>query len=169
MVYSLFSQTGDTQNLLAKIAITLESYKIVEWNFTGQLILSKCVLKARMTTLVLLVFQLSAHDQWDQWTDNSKTKSARVFILAHEKCQFRLLVILHPHIYSIFFLSNFQTVKIRATFLTGTLRPRKFKGHFLQKYPHGTTSKFNCQENKRFSAIHIAINLYLSNCHSVSI
>ena len=30
MVYSLFSQTGDTQNLLAKIAITLESYKIVE-------------------------------------------------------------------------------------------------------------------------------------------
>ena len=39
-----FSQTGDNQDELAKIAITLETYKIAEWNFTVELTLSKCVI-----------------------------------------------------------------------------------------------------------------------------
>ena len=47
-----------------------------------------------MKTLALLVFELFAHYQLNQWADNSKTKRARVFILVHDtyEVSFRYLV-----------------------------------------------------------------------------
>ena len=36
-----------------------------------------------MKTVVFLVIELCAHNQFIQWADNSKTKRAIVFILAH--------------------------------------------------------------------------------------
>ena len=38
-----------------------------------------------METLVFLVFELCAHDQFIKWVDNSKTKRVIVFILAHDE------------------------------------------------------------------------------------
>ena len=37
-----------------------------------------------MKTVVFLVFELCAHNQFNQWADNSKTKRASVFILAYD-------------------------------------------------------------------------------------
>ena len=37
-----------------------------------------------MKTVVFLVFELCAHNQFTQWADNSKTNRAIVFILAHD-------------------------------------------------------------------------------------
>ena len=39
----------------------------------------------------------------------------------------RLLLLIHPFIFSFFFLSNFQTLKIFVTVFTGTVRPRRLK------------------------------------------
>ena len=41
-------------------------------------------LAARVFIIALIVFELTANDPWNQWADNSKTKRARVFILAHD-------------------------------------------------------------------------------------
>ena len=64
--------------------ITLERYKIAQWNFTSQLNLSKCVSWARMKALALLICKISAHWYHESWADNSKTKRARVFILVYD-------------------------------------------------------------------------------------
>ena len=39
----------------------------------------------------------------------------------------RLLLLIHPIIFSFFFLANFQTLKIFVTLLSGTVRPRRLK------------------------------------------
>ena len=39
----------------------------------------------------------------------------------------RLLVLIHPFISSIFFLSNFQILKFFVTLFSGTMRPRRLK------------------------------------------
>ena len=55
--------------LSVKIAITVQdSFK--KLHMRAQLI--KICVSARTNTLALLVFELSAHDQWNQWADNLK-------------------------------------------------------------------------------------------------
>ena len=41
--------------------------------------------------------------------------------------EIRLLLLIHPIISSLFFLSNYQTLKIFVTFFTGTVRSRRLK------------------------------------------
>ena len=45
-------------------------------------LINLCLIDKRYT-VVVLVLELCAHNQFTSWVDNSKTKKAIVFILAH--------------------------------------------------------------------------------------
>ena len=75
----------------------------------------------------------------------------------------RLLLLIHPIYFFIFFLSNFQTLKFFVTFFSGTVRPRR-----LKLGTHVDSGQMYCVYRKQAAAAYSSLYFFLFLSHQFS-
>ena len=120
-------------------SINCEALKIETWYTRGQWTNVSCIPESGCCCLLVLLFSIFLSLQFSNMkiyvTLSSETvRSRRLKLITHGLYgwmygvyRYHAAALIHPFIFSFFFLSNFLTLKILVTLSSGTVRPRRLK------------------------------------------
>ena len=130
------------RNLSSKnfsLHFSIEPWGLEDWNFVHTWTVNICIMYTRIRLLLFIPLFLHFSFQFSD-IKNFRHFCQELWILedwnlVHTwtvgRCilfiGIRLLLLIHPFISSVFFLSNFQTLQIFVTLFSGTVRPRRLK------------------------------------------